>query len=191
MQSLMRTATKTTLCILLLSLAGVTLFSTAAAGTSSAKAAEGGKANVDVYGTELSLPDIVAFAIGTDVNIKSVRAMETDSFNVILRAAQERGEPWTDSFILTALRFTGSHLYGSRQSVNVQIEPSEWEEGRPLRFARVTIEDKGWLDDSVYGERYVVWLTKNEAGRLEVRRALWAELCSRMYWKFYSADLCP
>jgi hypothetical protein len=147
--------------------------------------------SVDADTDELELPDISAFALGTDINIRSVREVKADSFNVVLRAAQDCGQEWTESFMLIALTFAGVQFTGSRQRVDVQIEPSEWESGRTLRWARVTIEDIGWLDDAQYGERYVIWLAPDKDGRLVVKRALWARLCSRAYWRFYSSELCP
>ncbi|UCF77825.1 MAG: hypothetical protein JSW03_06850 [Candidatus Eiseniibacteriota bacterium] len=140
---------------------------------------------------ELELPDISAFAIGTDVNIRSVLKVDADSFNLQLRAAQDREEEWTESFVLVGLKLVGARFPGSRQKVYVQVEPSEWEPGRKLKWVRVTVEDEGWLDDSQFGERYVIWLVPDEDNRLAVQRALRARLCWRAYWKFYSAELCP
>jgi hypothetical protein len=140
---------------------------------------------------ELDLPAISAFAIGTQVNIKSVQEMETEAFNDSLRVARERGEPWTGNAILIALRFARLGEVGSRQVVSAEVSPSEWEPGRPLNWVRVTLEEGGWLDDSVSGQRYVIWLTPDTEGRLTLRRALWAQLCWRFYWRYYSAAECP
>ncbi|UCF05208.1 MAG: hypothetical protein JSV33_15020 [bacterium] len=140
---------------------------------------------------ELELPSISAFSIGTDVNIKSVEEIATDSLNDVLLKAQKRNEEWTKSFVQIALRLSGAALSGTRQSVSVKIDPSEWEKGRPLNWARVTIVDEGWLDDSVSGERYVIWLVPDTDGNLTVQRILRAALCHRPYWKFYSSEPCP
>jgi hypothetical protein len=142
-------------------------------------------------GNELDLPAISAFAIGTELNIKSVEEMETDAFNDSLCVARERGEPWTGNAILIALRFARLWEVGSRQVVSAEASPSEWEPGRPLNWVRVTLQEGGWLDDSVAGQRYVLWLTPDTEGMLTLRRALWAQECHRPYWRYYSASPCP
>jgi hypothetical protein len=140
---------------------------------------------------ELELPAISAFSIGTDINIKSVEEIETDPLNAMLLEAQERNEEWTDSFVQIALRLSGAALFGTRQSVSVKIAPSEWEKGRKLHWVRITIVDEGWLDDSVSGERYMIWLVPDADGNLTVQRILRAHLCRRPYWKYYSSEPCP
>lgn len=138
---------------------------------------------------ELDLPVMSAFAIGTDINIASVREIEPDSFNVILRQAQNKGEEWSKSFIQIGLRFANMPPQGRHQEVTVEI-PFEWEPAMPLKFARITIVDKGWLDDSQSRERYVIWITTDSTGNLLVKRALWARLCRRAYWQQWSSDPC-
>jgi hypothetical protein len=140
---------------------------------------------------ELELPSISAFSVGTDINIRSVKEIAVEPLNTELREARARKEEWTNSAMHIALRLSGAALSGSRQSVSVTIEPSEWEQGRTLRWVRVTIVDEGWLDDSVSGERYMVWLSPDSDGKLEIRRILWAQLCHRPYWKYYSNEPCP
>ena len=139
---------------------------------------------------ELDLPAISAFAIGTELNIAGVREIEPDSFNVILRQAQDKGEEWSKSFIQIGLRFANIPPQGRYQKVTVEI-PFEWEPSMPLKFARITIVDKGWLDDSQSGERYVIWIATQSTGHLIVQRALWARLCRRAYWRQWSSDPCP
>ncbi len=141
-------------------------------------------------GDELQLSAVSAFAIGTPINIESVQEMETGAFNDSLRVARERSEPWTDNAILIALRFARLGEIGSRQIVSAEVSPSEWEPGRRLNWVRVTLEEDGWLDDSVSGQRYVIWLTLDTEGRLTLRRALWARECRRLYWRYYSAAAC-
>jgi hypothetical protein len=148
-------------------------------------------AKVEAAGDELQLPAKSAFAIGTSLNIESVREMETGAFNDSIRVARERGEPWTTNAILIALRFARLGEVGCRQVVSAEVSPSEWEPGRKLNWIRVTLEEGGWLDDSVSGQRYVVWLTPDTNGRLTLRRALWAQECGRPYWRYYSAAACP
>lgn len=140
---------------------------------------------------ELVMPSISAFSIGTDINIRSVKEIAIEPANAVLLEAQERNEEWTNSLVQIALRLSGATLSGTRQSVSVKIEPPEWEKGRKFDWARITISDEGWLDDSVSGERYMVWLATDSDGRLKVRRILWAHLCDRPHWKFYSSEPCP
>jgi len=141
--------------------------------------------------SELDYVAMDAFAVGTDRNIDSVEELEVDSFNVALAEARGRGEEWTRSPERIALAFAGATLFGPRRKVIVKIEPNEWEPGRPMRWARVTIEDEGYLDDSEFGQRYVIWLVPGADGSLKVRRAVWARLCRRRHWQFYTAGLCP
>ena len=101
---------------------------------------------------QLQLPAISAFAIGTPVNIKSVQEMETGAFNDSLSVAREQGEPWTGNAILIALRFARLGKVSSRQVISAEVSPSEWEPGRQLNWVRVTLEEGGWLDDSVSGQ---------------------------------------
>ena len=138
----------------------------------------------------LALPATAAFAIGTEIRVADVRETPPDSFNVMLRDARSRGEDWTASAVQVGLRLAQLPPLGQRQEVSVEI-PGEWEPGMPLTWARVTVFNGGWLDDSATGERYVIWVGSDPAGGLIVRRALWARLCDRPSRRFWSAKPCP
>ncbi len=150
-----------------------------------------GTGEAEPAGDELQLPARSAFAIGTPVKVESVREMKAGAFNDSLRAARGRGEGWTANAIQIALRFARLAEVGSRQVVTSEVSPSEWEPGRRLNWIRVTLEEDGWLDDSVSGQRYVVWLTPDSGGGLALRRALWAHRCDRPHWRSYTAAPCP
>ena len=81
-------------------------------------------------------------------------------------------------------------ITGNNQRVSVSI-PGEWEPGGAFEFARVIIEDQGWLDDAIAGERYVFWITQGDEGELMIQRALRANICSRPFQEFYSVQRCP
>jgi hypothetical protein len=143
---------------------------------------------------ELALSPRAAFAPGARARVESVAALPAAAFDDTLARAQARGEPWTRSFLLIALRFAGTAPQGRDQRVEVTTSPGEWEPGSPLRWARVSIEDRGWMDDSVLGERTVVWIVPRErGGGLAVARGLRAWECARSTPEshFYSARPCP
>ncbi len=144
-------------------------------------------------GGELSLPPAEAFAMGARIRVRDAAEMDTRAFNRALRAARARGEEWTGSFIQVAVRFAGVAPQGRSQSVAVETAPGGWEGGEGLEWARVAIEDRGYFDDSISGERWVVWLVPAPiGGGLEVARGLRAWECQRSpeSW-FYSARPCP
>lgn len=141
-------------------------------------------------GTELELGAREAFAVGTDVEVRDVRELDPAPLDTRLREAEERGERWARSFLEIGLRLAGLPPQGRRQEVSVVV-PGEWEPGMPLRWARVTVFDGDSLDDAVAGERHVLWVGSDASGRLVVRRALWARLCSRPSGRFWSARPCP
>ncbi|MBD3366964.1 MAG: hypothetical protein GF405_02170 [Candidatus Eisenbacteria bacterium] len=140
---------------------------------------------------ELELPDISAFAVGIETNVRSVETLDADALTDSLRAADARGETWTVEPLRVGLELVPRRLVGRRRTVEARYAPGEWEPGRPFSWVRVTVEDGGWLDDSVTGVRYVLWLVPCGDGSLRVRRALRAHLCDRPYWRYYSADPCP
>jgi hypothetical protein len=76
-------------------------------------------------------------------------------------------------------------------TIRADFEPGERDMDRPIERARVVVEDEGWADDSVFGQRHVLYFTRDDAGRLRVERALRAMLCLRPGQRFYSADPCP
>lgn len=140
---------------------------------------------------ELTMWDVAAFAIGTDINVESVEELDASALSDSLAALRERHPEIADDPILAAHRLSGVPVLGPRRSVIVEYSPTEWEPGRPFRHVRVALEDRGWLDDSVAGRRAVLWFVPDEQGRLTVARALRADLCRRPYWKYYSAKRCP
>ena len=139
---------------------------------------------------ELSLPAIQAFGIGTKKLVKSAKSIDTQAFNQRLMEAHENQAEWSNNFVQIGLQFIGGAENHRYQHISVVI-PGEWEPGTPLTsYARVTIENGGWLDDSVAGNRYILWIVQGEQGELKVQRALYANLCYRPF-DMYSAGLCP
>jgi hypothetical protein len=135
---------------------------------------------------------VSAFSTGTEINIHSVEEVAVDSLNSILIAAQKQNQVWTKSFVHVAVRLCGEDLSGADQFVSVYIEPAEWHgETGAVDFARVTVRDEKWLDDATSGERFMLWLVPDRNGYLNLKRMLWAKLCSRPYWRYYSSGSCP
>ena len=117
--------------------------------------------------------------------------MDHGPFNQELKHARSRGERWTESFIQIALRFAHPPAQGSEQSVLVEAMPQGWEGLETLKWARVTIEDRAYADDSVAGERWIVWLVPARDGDgIEVARGLRAWECHRPGRWLYSARPC-
>lgn len=140
---------------------------------------------------ELAADDLTAFALGTDTNVRSVERLDAGALTDSLRAAEARGEDWTDDPLKVGLELAGRRLVGRRRLVEASYAPGEWEPGRPFRWVRVAVIDDGWLDDSVTGSRTVLWLVPCEDAAFRVGRALRAHLCSRPHWRYYSAEPCP
>jgi hypothetical protein len=145
------------------------------------------------FGLTLSPAD--DFSIGTDVYVESVKEIDIKPFNKLLLEAQETRQTWVTNFFEIALRIPGLGLDGDgiRKSITVEILPLDWEvRGVALEAVRISIENSGWMDDSVTGERHVVWLMPDFNGLLQAKRILWAQHCSR-HWDrhFFSAGLCP
>jgi len=142
---------------------------------------------------ELALPPREAFAIGARTRVLDVATMDHRPFNQELKHARSRGERWTESFIQIALRFAQPPAQGSEQSVLVEAMPQGWEGIETLTWVRVTIEDRAYADDSISGERWMIWLVVSPgADGLEVFRGLRAGECRRATpesW-FYSARPC-
>jgi hypothetical protein len=141
--------------------------------------------------SELDLPAVAAFALGARTQVRDVEQVDVAAFNDSLAAAQSRREAWTESFAAVAMRLAQLPPQGREQRVEVAVAPGEWEPGVPLRWARVSVEDRGWLDDSVQGVRLVAWLVPGPQGGLRVHRALRASECSRPGAWFYSVKPCP
>ena len=144
---------------------------------------------VQAEDTELSLSATQAFGIGTKTLVKSAKSIDTKTFNQMLMEAHQNQAEWSNNFVQIGLQFIGGGENHRRQNISVVI-PGEWEPGYPLRhYARVTLERGGWLDDSIAGDRYVLWIVQGDGGELKVQRALYARLCYRPFY-MYSADRC-
>jgi hypothetical protein len=140
---------------------------------------------------ELTLPPREAFAIGARTTVSDAAEMDAKEFNRSLRSARGRGEAWTGSFIQVALNFAKTDPRGRSQNVTVETAPQGWEGGMALTWARVTIEDRGYLDDSVAGERWMIWLVPApDNDGLAVARGLRAWECHRPGRWVYSARPC-
>ena len=129
---------------------------------------------------------LVTFRAGTTVPVRDVRELAPEPLNARL------GPTRSGSPIATALRAVGDTLPGNAQTVSVrEVEPREREAGTPVTAARVEIENAGFLDDAVSGDRTVLLLEDRTGEGLRIVRALHARLCSRPGARFYSARPCP
>ncbi len=149
--------------------------------------AVGGGVNAQSLQDELDLPGIAAFSIGTSINIDSVREVSADSLNAELLAKLRMPDGMADSPGAIALLVVGGRMTGHHQLIEASGSPAE---GTSDWF-RVCVEDSGYENDSYNGQRWVIWLGREEDGRLGVLRALWAQLCERSYWTYYSSRPCP
>ncbi|MEM9218814.1 MAG: hypothetical protein AAGD25_31300 [Cyanobacteria bacterium P01_F01_bin.150] len=143
--------------------------------------------------SELALSDIRAFGVETNINVHSVESLNADEFNALLLSSHQSGATWANDPLWVGLQFLqyiGHPVTGQNQTVSVFI-PGEWEAGQSFDYARVIIEDKGWLDDAIEGERYAMWITPGAEGEFIISRALRANICSRPFQEFYSIQNCP
>lgn len=140
---------------------------------------------------ELKLPSVEAFALGARVAVRDVEAVDVVAFNAGLAQAHAHGEGWAESFVTIAQRLAQLAPQGREQHVDVAVAPGEWEPGRALPWVRVTVVDRGWLDDTTAGVRLVAWIVPDPEGGLRVHRALRAWECSRPGKAYYSAQPCP
>lgn len=136
---------------------------------------------------ELQLDALSAFAIGTDVNIESVREVDADSLNAALGARLRNGGDSAGSPAALALLLTGAEMTGHHQKIDAWGDPGEG----PSTWFRVSVENEGYENDSSSGDRWVLWMERVADGGLKVRRGPWARQCRRIYWTYYSARPCP
>ena len=120
-----------------------------------------------------------------DVTVRSVQVLDVDAFNTRTERAAKDGESWTREAILVALKFSGEGLWGNFKRIEARTPPER------LDSALITITESGYLDDSVAGVRYRLWLGQEPSGTWKLKEALRANLCSRPDATFYSAEPCP
>jgi hypothetical protein len=121
----------------------------------------------------------------SDIEVQSVKTLDIHKLNAEVNKAASQGETWTKDAVLVALKFVGAGLKGNTKTIDVRT-PSEQRD-----TATITITESGYLDDAVNGERWRLWLEKGANGAWTIKRALWAQLCSRPGRRFYSAEKCP
>ena len=143
--------------------------------------------------SELALSDIRAFGVETGINVHSVESLDASEFNALLLSSHQNEAVWANDPLWVGLQFLqyiGQPITGRDQTVSVSI-PGEWEPGQAFEFARIIIEDKGWMDDATAGERYALWITPGNEGEFVISRALRSNICSRPFQEFYSIQNCP
>jgi hypothetical protein len=121
----------------------------------------------------------------SDIEVQSVKTLDTDKLNAKIRKAAGKGEKWTKDAVLVALEFVGAGLKGHTKVIDVRTPPEERDS------ATITVTESGYQDDAIGGERWRLWLVKGAHGAWTIQRALWAQLCSRPGRRFYSAEKCP
>jgi len=132
-----------------------------------------------------SPPQAIADFGVSGMEVRSVKTLDTQKLNAQVHQAAKKGETWTKEAILVALRFVGAGLQGNRKIIDVQTPPEQH------HTATITVTASGYLDDAVSGERWRLWLGKGPDGSWTIKRALWAQLCSRPGRRFYSGERCP
>jgi hypothetical protein len=140
-----------------------------------------GKAHIEPGST----PDRADFGVPVDIEVKSVKAIDPKKVNDEIGQAYRKGEAWPKKAVLVALTFVGAGLKGNAKTIEVSTPPETRE------TATITVTESGYLDDSIAGERWKLWMTKKADGPWVIRRVLWAQLCSRPGHRFYSAERCP
>jgi hypothetical protein len=131
-----------------------------------------------------SAQDCIDFGV-FDIEVHSVKTLDTDQLNAEISRAAGQGEIWPKDALLVALKFIGTELKGHTKTIEVRTPPEQRD------AATITITASGYLDDAIGGERWRLWLDESADGIWTIRRALWAQLCHRPGRKFYSAEKCP
>ena len=121
----------------------------------------------------------------SDIEVQSVKTLDTNKLNAEVRKAASKGENWTKDAVLVALEFVGAGLKGHTKVIDVRTPPEQRD------TATITVTESGYLDDAINGERWRLWLIKGSDNTWIIQRALWAQLCDRPGRKFYSAEKCP
>jgi hypothetical protein len=121
----------------------------------------------------------------SDIEVQSVKTLDTDKLNDKVKKAAGKGEKWTKDAVLVALEFVGAGLKGNKKVIDVRTSSEQRD------TATITITESGYLDDAIGGERWRLWLVKGTHGTWTIQRALWAQLCNRPGRMFYSAEKCP
>jgi hypothetical protein len=121
----------------------------------------------------------------SDLEVQSVKTLDTSKLNAAVRKAAGNGENWTKDAVLVALKFVGAGLKGHTKVIDVRTPPEQRD------TATITVTESGYLDDAITGERWRLWLIKGPDSAWTIQRALWAQLCSRPGRRFYSAEKCP
>jgi hypothetical protein len=121
----------------------------------------------------------------SDIEVKSVKSLDSSKLNAEVSRTAGKGETWTRDAVLVALKFIGAGLKGQRKIIDVRTPPENQD------TATITITETGYSDDAIGGERWRLWLQKNPNGTWTIQRALWAQLCNRPGYRFYSAERCP
>lgn len=121
----------------------------------------------------------------SDIEVRSVKTLDTSKLNAEVRRAAGKGETWTQDAVLVALKVAGSGLKGHTKLIEVRTPPEQRD------AATITFTESGYMDDAISGERWRLWLEKGANGTWTIKRALWAQLCSRPGQRFYSAEKCP
>ena len=121
----------------------------------------------------------------SDIEVRSVKSLDTIDINSEVSQAAGKGEKWPQEAVLVALKIVGQGLKGSTKIIEVRTPPESQE------TATITVTESGYLDDSIGGERWRLWLSKGVDGTWSVKRVLWAQLCQRPGGRYYSAEKCP
>jgi hypothetical protein len=121
----------------------------------------------------------------SDIEVQSVKTLDTAKLNAKVGKAARKGEQWTKNAVPVALEFVGAGLTGHTKVIDVRTPPEQRD------TATITVTESGYLDDAISGERWRLWLVKGVDSTWTIQRALWAQLCSRPGRRFYSAEKCP
>ena len=141
-----------------------------------------GKTNIEPGSTPTDRAD---FGVSSGIEVQSIKSLDPSASNEKISQAYRKGEAWPKEMILVALKFVGAGLKGNTKNIEVSTPPETQD------TATITITESGYLDDAVAGERWRLWMTKKVDGSWIIKRALWAQLCSRPGHRFYSVERCP
>jgi hypothetical protein len=81
----------------------------------------------------------------SDIEVKSVKTLDTNKLNAEVRKAASKNETWTRNAVLVAIKFVGAGLKGHTKFIDVRTPPES------QGTATITVTESGYLDDAIGG----------------------------------------
>jgi len=134
-----------------------------------------------------------------EIEVESVLEYEVSDFNAIIIESVKKSEDWAQDPLLIAIKSArylstknfGWEIKGNKQTIEMNLEPHEIHSDTKIKSAIISIANYGLTDDSIGGDRFQIYLIRNEEDIWQISQVLWALRCTRVSGIFYSAGPCP